>query len=140
MNKVDYTTRGRNQLRVRLIKNSGNDESVHDLLKLPIEVLYAEALREIGEQEAYIDELKDSIKRLNIENASLRGNIEQFKRINREQRMSIKRDEMYTQQENKNNKLKARIETLQENVSKLVVRIVKYENELNLLRGQLNQK
>ena len=49
-------------MRIRLKGKGIGDESVHDLLKLPIEVLYTEALREIGEQEAYIDELQNDIK------------------------------------------------------------------------------
>ena len=46
MGKEDYIKRGRNQLSIRLKKKDCDDESVHDLLKLPIEVLYTEALRE----------------------------------------------------------------------------------------------
>ena len=52
-----YIKRGRDQMRIRLKGKGIGNESVHDLLKLPIEVLYTEALREIGEQEVYIDEL-----------------------------------------------------------------------------------
>ncbi len=75
MDKEKYIKRGRDQMRIRLKGKSKGDESVHDLLKLPIEVLYTEALREIGEQEAYIDELQNTIKTLEVENKCLRGNV-----------------------------------------------------------------
>ena len=75
MDKEKHIKRGRAQMRIRLKGKSKGDESVHDLLKLPIEVLYTEALREIGEQEAYIDELQSTIKSLEVENKCLRVNV-----------------------------------------------------------------
>ena len=140
MRNDNHIKRGRNQLQVRLRTKCAGDESVYDLLKIPIDVLYKEALREIGEQESYIDELKDTIKKLNIENAIFKGNLERYMRINSEERMSIKREEMYALQKKKNSKLNAKIKYLKENLSELVLRIVKYEDELKLLRGLLNKE
>ena len=68
MDKDNCIKRGRDQLRIRLKSKGCSDESAHDLFKIPVEALYAEALREIGEQEAYIEELQNEIQSLKTEN------------------------------------------------------------------------
>lgn len=134
MGKEDYIKRGRNQLSIRLKKKGCDDESVHDLLKLPIEVLYTEALREIGEQESYIDELQDKIKSLEIENKCLRGNVRILSLRCLKENKDIKREELYQQQITRNLVLSKRNKELMILNSELVARIVKLGNELKTSR------
>ena len=47
MGNNDKISKGRNVLRIKL-QSRGQGEAEFDLLKLPIDVLYSEALREIG--------------------------------------------------------------------------------------------
>lgn len=140
MGKEGYIKRGRDQLRIRLKRKNGGDESVHDLLKLPIEVLYTEALREIGEQEAYIDELQSTIKSLEVENKCLRVNVNSLSAQSKNDSIAIKREELYQQQNTRNLVLSKRNKELMANNSELVMRIVRLETELKTLREQINNK
>lgn len=140
MGKEGYIKRGRDQMRIRLKRKNGGDESVHDLLKLPIEVLYTEALREIGEQEAYIDELQSTIKSLEVENKCLRVNVNSLSAQSKNDSIAIKREELYQQQNTRNLVLSKRNKELMANNSELVMRIVRLETELKTLREQINDK
>ena len=140
MDKEKHIKRGRAQMRIRLKGKSKGDESVHDLLKLPIEVLYTEALREIGEQEAYIDELQSTIKSLEVENKCLRVNVSSLSAQSKNDSIAIKREELYQQQNTRNLVLSKRNKELMANNSELVMRIVRLETELKTLREQINDK
>ena len=140
MGKEGYIKRGRDQMRIRLKRKNGGDESVHDLLKVPIEVLYTEALREIGEQEAYIDELQSTIKSLEVENKCLRVNVNLLSAQSKNDSIAIKREELYQQQNTRNLVLSKRNKELMANNSELVMRIVRLETELKTLREQINDK
>ena len=124
-------------MRIRLKGKSKGDESVHDLLKLPIEVLYTEALREIGEQEAYIDELQNEIKSLKTENKCLRINVDALAQQGKRDSKAIKREELYQQQNARNLALSRRNRELMNCNSELIARIVKLQSELKMLREQL---
>lgn len=127
MDKEMHIKRGRDQMRIRLKGKSKGDESVHDLLKLPIEVLYTEALREIGEQEAYIDELQNTIKTLEVENKCLRINVNSLSLQSQKDGRAIKREELYKQQNARNLALSRRNKELMISNSELVAKIVKLQ-------------
>ena len=138
MDKETYIKRGRDQLRIRLKGRGIGDESVYDLLKLPIEVLYTEALREIGEQEVYIDELKNDIKLLKAENKSLRLNVDTLALQGKKYGKEIKREELYQLQNARNLALSKRNKELMNSNSELVAKIVRLQTELQTLREQFN--
>ena len=137
MDKEKHIKRGRDQMRIRLKGKSKGDESVHDLLKLPIEVLYTEALREIGEQEAYIDELQNTIKTLEVENKCLRGNVNSLSLQSQKDGRAIKREELYKQQNVRNLALSKRNKELMISNSELVAKIVQLQTELQTMREQV---
>ena len=137
MDKEKHIKRGRAQMRIRLKGKSKGDESVHDLLKLPIEVLYTEALREIGEQEAYIDELQNTIKTLEVENKCLRINVNSLSLQSQKDGRAIKREELYKQQNARNLALSKRNKELMTSNSELVAKIVKLQTELQTMREQV---
>lgn len=137
MDRSETIKRGRNQLAIRLRNKGICDDSVHDLLKIPIEVLYQEALREVGEQEAYIDELRDTVKKQNVEITILRGMAGVSNQLNKEQRLQIKREELYQQQNVRNLALSKRNKGLMATNSELVMRIMKLETEIKALREQV---
>jgi predicted nuclease with TOPRIM domain len=137
MDKDNHIKRGRDQLRIRLKSKGIGDDSVHDLLKIPIEALYAEALREIGEQEAYIDELQNEIKSLKTENKCLRINVDALAQQGKSDSKAIKREELYQQQNARNLALSRRNRELMNCNSELIARIVKLHSELKMLREQL---
>jgi hypothetical protein len=137
MDKEMHIKRGRDQMCIRLKGKSKGDESVHDLLKLPIEVLYTEALREIGEQEAYIDELQNTIKTLEVENKCLRGNVNSLSLQSQKDGRAIKREELYKQQNVRNLALSKRNKELMISNSELVAKIVQLQTELQTMREQV---
>ena len=137
MDKDMHFKRGRYQMRIRLKGKSKGDESVHDLLKLPIEVLYTEALREIGEQEAYIDELQNTIKTLEVENKCLRINVNSLSLQSQKDGRAIKREELYKQQNARNLALSKRNKELMISNSELVAKIVKLQTEIQTMREQV---
>lgn len=137
MDKDNCIKRGRDQLRIRLKSKGCSDESAHDLFKIPVEALYAEALREIGEQEAYIEELQNEIKSLKTENKCLRINVDTLSLQGKSDSKAIKREELYQQQNARNLALSRRNKELVNCNSELITRIVKLQSELKMLREQL---
>ena len=124
-------------MRIRLKSKGCSDESAHDLFKIPVEALYAEALREIGEQEAYIEELQNEIQSLKTENKCLRINVDTLSLQGKSDSKAIKREELYQQQNARNLALSRRNKELVNCNSELITRIVKLQSELKMLREQL---
>ena len=135
MGNNDKVSKGRNVLRIKL-QSRGKGEAEFDLLKLPIDVLYSEALREIGEQESYIEELAYTVKKLQTENAALKNKLELFEFLNAEERQRIENNENYLDKVESRKKLKAKIESLREDVARLICKLLDSQNEINSLKEQ----
>ena len=56
--------KGRHLLRMKLSSKKGTEDPDSDLLKIPLEVLHSLAFQQIGEQEAYIEELEEKLRKL----------------------------------------------------------------------------
>ena len=108
------------------------------MFKIPIEVLHKLALREIGEQEALIDELKDTIQKLTREIARLKTSSEQLKQISKEERVAIKREELYERQRKRILEQNKQIKYLHENNGELVAKIVSLQRTIDELRSRQN--
>ena len=63
MNK-DKIEKGRHILRMKMISGKHLENPDWDLMKIPLEALHSAALQQIGEQEAYIEELEAKLKAL----------------------------------------------------------------------------
>ena len=92
MDNSEKIKNGKDILHIKL-KGKRQSDSSFDLMKIPVEWLYQEALCEIGEQESYIEELKAEIAKLQEENEEIKKGI--VKEDNRELRLEIKREELY---------------------------------------------
>lgn len=136
MENNDKISKGRNLLRIKL-KDKSRGGSDFDLLKLPIDVLYSEALREIGEQESYIDELAYTVNKLQAENALLKDRLESFEFLNTEERLIIENDENYLKRASSRKKLTRENESLRVDIANLIFKLSTCENEINLLKEQL---
>lgn len=137
-NNSNKISKGRNLLRIKLRNRNKDDSSEFDLLKLPIDILYSEALREIGEQESYIEELAYTIKNLQSENKDLKRKLELFEFLNAEERQRIENNENYLDKVESRKKLKAKIESLREDVARLICKLLDSQNEINSLREKLS--
>lgn len=58
----DKIEKGRHVLRMRMKATKGKENPDSDLMKIPLEALHRIALQQIGEQEAYIEELEARLK------------------------------------------------------------------------------
>ena len=63
MNK-DKIEKGRHILRMKMASGKHHENPDWDLMKIPLEALHSAALQQIGEQEAYIEELETKLKTL----------------------------------------------------------------------------
>ena len=63
MNK-DKIEKGRHILRMKIASGKHLENPEWDLMKIPLEALHSAALQQIGEQEAYIEELEAKLKAL----------------------------------------------------------------------------
>ena len=63
MNK-DKIEKGRHILRMKIASGKHLENPDWDLMKIPLEALHSAALQQIGEQEAYIEELEAKFKAL----------------------------------------------------------------------------
>ena len=63
MNK-DKIEKGRHILRMKMASGKHLENPDWDLMKIPLEALHSAALQQIGEQEAYIEELEAKLKGL----------------------------------------------------------------------------
>lgn len=136
MENNDKISKGRNVLRIKL-RSSGKGDAEFDLLKLPIDVLYSEALKEIGEQESYIEELAYTVKKLQTENAVLKNKLELFEFLNTEERLIIENYENYLKRAASRKKLARENESLREDIADLIYKLSTCENEINSLKEQL---
>ena len=60
----DKRDKGRHILRMRMTSGKHLENPDWDLMKIPLEALHSAALQQIGEQEAYIEELETKLKTL----------------------------------------------------------------------------
>ena len=58
----DKIEKGRHILRMKMISGKHLENPDWDLMKIPLEALHSAALQQIGEQEAYIEELEGQLK------------------------------------------------------------------------------
>lgn len=64
MDTNEKIAKGRHHLKMKVIQKYGEDSPDAQLMKVPLETLHSMALQQIGEQEAYIEELEERIASL----------------------------------------------------------------------------
>jgi len=67
MTNSEKTEKGKHVLRMRMKSGKHIENPDLDLMKIPLEALHSMALQQIGEQEAYIEELEAGLKKLTEE-------------------------------------------------------------------------
>lgn len=136
MDNNEKIKKGKNVLRIKL-KGKKYNESSFDLMKIPVEWLYQEALCEIGEQESYIEELKTDILSLQKENENLKRGY--TKSENRELRLEIKREELYQVQQRELRKSRLQREEMRNRIYDLITLVTKYQSEISELKNRLGK-
>ena len=67
MTNEEKIVKGRHHLMMKVRQKYGEDTTNDDLMKIPLVGLHSIALQQIGEQEAYIEELEEKVKSLEKE-------------------------------------------------------------------------
>ena len=134
MNNNEKIKNGHNQHLLKL-KNKNNINLHSDLMKIPVEHLYKEALREIGEQEAYIDELKSTINDLRAELNNPSAKAEKQKLLK-----ELKREELYQNQKNVLKKCREENKKLKNTITELITKVVSYSQTINDLQSKLQDR
>jgi BMFP domain-containing protein YqiC len=134
MDRDEKIKNGHNQLLLKL-KNKNNINLHSDLMKIPVEHLYKEALREIGEQEAYIDELKSTINDLRAELNNPSAKAEKQKLLK-----ELKREELYQNQKNVLKKCREENKKLKNTITELITKVVSYSQTINDLQSKLQDR
>lgn len=135
MTNNEKITKGRDRLRVKL-RGKKYDVEAFDLMKIPIEWLYQDALREIGEQESYIEELKAEIMPLRKENNELKRTLQLITEERCSSRVDVKELNATQYVLNSNNE---EINKLKKIISDLAARINNRENKIKELENQLEK-
>lgn len=136
MEDSEKIKKGKNVLRIKL-KGKKYNESSFDLMKIPVEWLYQEALCEIGEQESYIEELKTDILSLQEENEKLKRGYTKSENI--ELRLEIKREELYQVQQRELRKYRQQRDELRNRIYDLITLVTKYQSEISELKNRLGE-
>ena len=136
MEDSEKIKKGKNVFRIKL-KGKKYNESSFDLMKIPVEWLYQEALCEIGEQESYIEELKTDVLSLQEENEKLKRGY--TKSENRELRLEIKREELYQVQQRELRKYRQQRDELRKRIYDLITLVTKYQSEISELKNRLGE-
>lgn len=139
MTNNEKITKGRGRLRIKL-RGKKYDVEAFDLMKIPIEWLYQDALREIGEQESYIEELKAEIENLQKEINDLKNteqlSAEEKRTIGRE----VKREELYGQQLGMIRSYRMEIRRLKNTVRDLILKCLKLQNQIESFQEHSKEK
>lgn len=140
MDNKEKATMVRNAIRIKLLSKSSKQEPKNELMKLPIEALYKTALQEIGAHKAYIDEQNDTIKKLRCEIKTLRKVESAFNAATKEERMAIKREEIYQELRSQLKHLREELKSLRESRCQLIVKLIATQNELEQLKTNIGIK
>ena len=137
MNQTEKITKGRHHLKMRVRQKYGNELSDSDLLKIPLEGLHSIALQQIGEQEAYIEELEEKIVFLEKELADKQEKAlltrNEKKKIASEVRREREIEKIYKE----SREFKGENKRLREEIKELIGKLCIKTTENEALRAQL---
>lgn len=94
LNSEDNIAKGRHHLKMKVRQKYGGDNPESELLKVPLEALHSIALQQIGEQEAYIEELEEKISVLEKELSKKESKLVLSREENRRIALEVRRDQV----------------------------------------------
>lgn len=137
MNQTEKITKGQHHLKMRVRQKYGNELPDSELMKIPLEGLHSIALQQIGEQEAYIEELEEKIAFLEKELANKQEKAlltrNEKKKIASEVRRERKIEKIYKE----SREFKGENKRLREEIKELIGKLCIKTTENEALRAQL---
>ena len=137
MNQTEKIAKGQHHLKMRVRQTYGNELSDSELMKIPLEGLHSIALQQIGEQEAYIEELEEKIAFLEKELANKEEKAlltrNEKKKIAKEVRKDREIEKIYKE----SSEFKGENKRLRDEIKELVCKLHQTTSENEALRTQL---
>ena len=119
----DKIEKGRHILRMKMASGKHLENPDWDLMKIPLEALHKVALQQIGEQEAHIEELEETVKKLQRKLEQKEEKFALTKEENRRIAEEVRREEV-------NARILRRFEESQQNNGKLKKKCNELSTEL----------
>ena len=139
MNNDDKITKGRHVLRMKIAQKYGEENLDSELLKIPLEGLHSVALQQIGEQEAYIEELEEKIAHLEKELAKKEAKACLTREENKKIAQEVRRDRVIEKIYSDSKKHKAENKRLKTINREIVTMMCKLELEIESLKQRLDE-
>ena len=108
-----------------------------DLVKIPLEGLHSVALQQIGEQEAYIEELEEKIKSLEKELSKKEAKVALTRQENRKIAQEVRREQVIEKIYTESREFKGENKRLREEIKTLIGKLCLKNTEIVPLKAQL---
>ena len=137
MNKEEKIAKGRSILKMKVAMKYKQECNDPDLLKIPLVGLHSIALQQIGEQEAYIEELEEKIKSLEKELSKKEAMVALTRQENRKIAQEVRREQVIEKIYTESREFKGENKRLREEIKTLIGKLCLKDAEIEALKAQL---
>ena len=137
MNKEEKIAKGRSILKMKVAMKYKQECNDPDLVKIPLEGLHSVALQQIGEQEAYIEELEEKIKSLEKELSKKEAMVALTRQENRKIAQEVRREQVIEKIYTESREFKGENKRLREEIKTLIGKLCLKNTEIETLKAQL---
>ena len=137
MTKEEKIAKGRSILKMKVAMKYKQECNDPDLVKIPLEGLHSVALQQIGEQEAYIEELEEKIKSLEKELSKKEAKVALTRRENRKIAQEVRREQVIEKIYTESREFKGENKRLREEIKILIGKVCLKDAEIEALKAQL---
>ena len=137
MTKEEKIAKGRSILKMKVAMKYKQECNDPDLVKIPLEGLHSVALQQIGEQEAYIEELEEKIKSLEKELSKKEAKVAVTRQENRKIAQEVRREQVIEKIYTESREFKGENKRLREEIKTLIGKLCLKNTEIETLKAQL---
>ena len=137
MNQEEKIAKGRSILKMKVAMKYKQECNDPDLVKIPLEGLHSAALQQIGEQEAYIEELEEKIKSLEKELSKKEAKFALTRQENRKIAQEVRREQVIEKIYTESREFKGENKRLREEIKILIGKVCLKDAEIEALKAQL---
>ena len=137
MTKEEKIAKGRSILKMKVAMKYKQECNDPDLVKIPLEGLHSVALQQIGEQEAYIEELEEKIKSLEKELSKKEAKVALTRQENRKIAQEVRREQVIEKIYTESREFKGENKRLREEIKILIGKLCLKDAEIEALKAQL---
>ena len=137
MTKEEKIAKGRSILKMKVAMKYKQECNDPDLVKIPLEGLHSVALQQIGEQEAYIEELEEKIKSLEKELSKKEAMVALTRQENRKIAQEVRREQVIEKIYTESREFKGENKRLREEIKILIGKVCLKDAEIEALKAQL---